>query len=121
LNINTASALVLQSISAGLGVETAELLVAQREELQGFESVLEFLQSPELAGLGISGDGLGVQSAFFEVRVKARFRERFAYLTSIVQRSPIDGSMRVIYRNSSKKIIPVVDESDDSSEKSSDV
>ena len=120
LNVNTASAQVLQSISDGLGFETAELLVSQREELQGFGTVLEFLQSPELAGTGISGNGLGVQSAFFEVRVKARFRERFAYLTSIVQRNPTDGSMRVIYRNSSKKIIPLVKDPDASSEKTTD-
>ncbi|MCZ6502660.1 MAG: type II secretion system minor pseudopilin GspK [Gammaproteobacteria bacterium] len=107
LNINTASAVVLQSISSRLGIETADVLVTTRDEQQGFESVTEFLQSPDVAGMGISDNGLGVQSAFFEIRVRARFRERFAYLTSIIQRDPLDGSIRVIYRNSSKKIIPI--------------
>jgi len=98
---------VLQSISSRLGIETADVLVTTRDEQQGFESVTEFLQSPDVAGMGISDSGLGVQSAFFEIRVRARFRERFAYLTSIIQRDPLDGSIRVIYRNSSKKIIPI--------------
>ena len=112
LNINTASAIVLQSVSSGLGIETAQVLVDTRDEQQGFESVTEFLQSPHVAGLGISDKGLGVQSGFFEIRVRARFRERFAYLTSIVQRDTVDGRMRVIYRNSSRKISPIVELSD---------
>ncbi|MCH7743292.1 MAG: type II secretion system minor pseudopilin GspK [Proteobacteria bacterium] len=111
LNINTAPAIVLQSISSGLGIDAAEGLVRTRDDQLGFQSVTEFLQSPDVAGLGISGEGLGVQSAFFEIRVRARYRQRFAYLTSIVQRDTIDGSMRVIYRNSGVKISPVVDNS----------
>jgi len=111
LNINTAPAMVLQSISSRLGIEIADVLVTTRDEQQGFESVTEFLQSPDVAGMGISDRGLGVQSAFFEIRVRARFRERFAYLTSIIQRDPLDGSISVIYRNSSKKITPLVDTS----------
>ncbi len=109
LNINTASAEILQSLSNRLSLEAAQKLVAIREEQEGFKSVAEFLQSAELAGLGISEQGLGVQSVFFEVKIIARFQERYSYLTSIIQRDRIDGSTRVIYRNSSRKILPVVD------------
>jgi general secretion pathway protein K len=112
LNVNTASAQVLQSLSNKLSPEVAERLVSIREEQEGFDSVAEFLQSDEVAGMGIPTQGLGVQSVFFEVRIIARYQERFAYLTSIIQRDRIDGSTRVIYRNSSKKILPVVEQED---------
>lgn len=108
LNINTAEGPVLQSVSKDLTLEQAQLVITIREEGEGFASVDEFLQLHEVAGLGISSQGLGVQSAFFEVRITARFQERFSYLTSIVQRDPIDGSTRVIYRNNSKKILPYI-------------
>ena len=112
LNINTAGPEVLQSLSNKLSPEAAERLVVIREEQEGFDSVAEFLQSEEVAGMGISDQGLGVQSVFFEVKIIARYQERYSYLTSIIQRDRIDGSTRVIYRNSSKKIIPVVEDKD---------
>ncbi len=108
LNVNTAEAIVLQSISRDLSTEVAAQIIATRETTEGFKSVTEFLQSPEVAGMGLSAKGLGVQSAFFKVRIIARYQERFSYLTSIVQRDPVDGSTRVIYRNNSNKILPVV-------------
>ncbi len=113
LNINTAKGAVLQTVSKDLRLEVAQQLADIRDEKEGFDSVEEFLQLPELAGMAISGQGLGVQSAFFKVRITAKFRERFSYLTSIIQRDLIDGSTRVIYRNSSKKILPVVESRDE--------
>lgn len=120
LNINTAGGAVLQSVSNNLRREAAEQLIAMRDEQEGFDSVTEFLQSPEVAGLRISAQGLGVQSAFFKVRITARFQERFSYLTSIVQRDPIDGSTRVIYRNNSNKILPIINTTDEVVEDNSD-
>lgn len=108
LNINTAPAPVLASLTDALSIEAAEALVANREEQGGFESVAAFLQDPALAGSGLAPDGLGVQSGFFRVSVRARFLDRFAYLTSIIQRNSTDGSMRVVYRDMSKRILPVV-------------
>ena len=108
LNINTADAIVLQTISKQLDPSSAEQLLTSREEAAGFDTITEFLQLPELAGMGISEEGLGVQSVFFKVKIIARFQERFSYLTSIVQRDSIDGSTRVIYRNNSNKILPIV-------------
>ena len=120
LNINTAEGMVLQTVSKELPLEVAEQLTAIREETEGFNTVTEFLQQPEVAGMGISEQGLGVQSAFFEVRATAIFQGRFSYLTSIVQRDLIDGSTTVIYRNYSKKILPIVKTGDDEVEDNSD-
>jgi general secretion pathway protein K len=106
LNVNTAPAMVIASLSPTLTIAVAESLVLTRDEQGGYETVDLFLQLPELAGLGISKDGLGVQSTFFEVRVIARYQDRFSYLTSIVQRNTVDGSMRVLQRDFSRNFRP---------------
>jgi len=109
INVNTASSGVIQAIAgAGLSPEVAEVFVTHRNEGEGFDSVQAFLQDDSLAGQGISPDGLSVQSSFFKVSIRARVDDRFGYLTSIIQRNSTDGSMRVIFRDASKKIYPVV-------------
>ncbi len=102
INVNTASAPVLQSLAPGLTPELAEALAARRADAEGFETVQIFLQQPELAGLGVLAQGLGVQSAFFEIRVIARYRDRFSYLTSVLHRNTLDGSMRILQRDFSR-------------------
>ncbi len=107
ININTASPYILQALAPALSFEAADALVQRREEREGgFETVEAFLQLPELVGLGVVGEGLGVQSSFFEVRTIARYQERFSYLTSILHRHSLDGSIRVIYRDFSKNFRP---------------
>ncbi|XOV88669.1 MAG: type II secretion system minor pseudopilin GspK [Pseudomonadota bacterium] len=105
INLNTAPAGVLAAVSPSLTLDMAEGLVAQRDQQQGYESIQDFL--PQLPAQGMSSDLLGVQSAFFQVSVRARYGERYAYLTSVIQRDPADGSMRVIYRDISRKVYPV--------------
>ena len=112
VNINTAGPLVIQSLVSGLGDDAAASLVERRDLGEGFESVTAFLQSPELAGLRVDEAGLGVQSAFFRIRVVARYQDRYSYLTSIVHRSPADGSLRVIQRNFSRNLVPPTSEGD---------
>lgn len=106
LNINTAPPGVLQSLSPSLTFAVAESLAITRDEQEGFETVEAFLQAPELAGLGIQGDGLGVQSSFFEVRVIARYQDKFSYLTSLVHRSRVDGSLQVLSRSFARSFRP---------------
>jgi general secretion pathway protein K len=103
LNINTMSAEVLQTLSPELTLDVATNMVMEREEQSGFASISDFLQSPYVAGMGISESGLSVQSSFFQIQVQARYLDQYGYLTSVVQRNPTDGSMRVIYRNQSSK------------------
>ncbi|MFT4711950.1 MAG: general secretion pathway protein K [Candidatus Azotimanducaceae bacterium] len=109
INVNTASSSVIQAIAgSGLSFDAAEALTVQRDEGEGFDSVQNFLQDNSLAGQGVSPDGLSVQSSFFKVSIRARIGDRFGYLASVIQRNPIDGSMRVIFRDASKKIYPVI-------------
>ena len=96
--------MLLQTISPQLTPDVAAQVEFERARQEGFATVVEFLQIPQLAGLGVSEAGLGVQSAYFEVRVQARFMDRYAYLTSVIQRIPTDGRMRVVYRNVSGKV-----------------
>ncbi len=108
LNINTAPPGVLLSLSPSLTFAVAESLAMARDEQEGFETVDAFLQAPELAGLGIQGDGLGVQSSFFEVRVIARYQDKFSYLTSLVHRNSVDGSLQVLSRSFARSFRPAV-------------
>jgi len=107
VNLNTASPYILQALAPELSFEAVDVLIQRREQEEtGFETVEAFLQLPELAGVSIVTDGLGVQSSFFEVRTIARYQERFSYLTSIFHRNPLDGSIRVISRDFSKNYLP---------------
>ena len=107
VNLNTASPYILQALAPELSFEAVDVLIQRREQQEtGFETVEAFLQLPELAGVSIVTDGLGVQSSFFEVRSIARYQERFSYLTSIFHRNPLDGSIRVISRDFSKNFRP---------------
>ncbi len=110
INVNTATPFIFQAIAPGLSYQAAEALALRRNEEEGFESITAFLQSTELAGLGVADVGLSVQSAFFEVRVVARYQDRFSYLTSIIQRNPTDGSLKVIQRDFSRNIVPPTNE-----------
>ncbi len=105
LNVNTCSGFVLQTIAAGLTLEQAEILLATRTAAGPFESMEAFLQQPELAGLGVNQEGLSVQSSYFEVKVRARFEDQVAYLTSFLHRDPVTGVLKVLHRNSSDKIL----------------
>lgn len=108
VNINTANAMVLAAVIPGITAVAAEGFVQNRDAQEGFETVDQFLQDPALAGTGLDRTGLGVQSGFFKVSVRARYHDRYAYLTSVIQRNTADGSMRVIYRDLSKKLFPLI-------------
>lgn len=112
INVNTATPQVIQTLAPGLTYPAAEALALRRNEQEGFASVQAFLQAPELAGMGLDGTGLGVQSAFFEVKVVARYLGKFSYLTSLVHRNPVDGSMIVIRRDFSRIYVPPQEEDD---------
>lgn len=115
VNINTASPTVLQAVAPGLSLATAESLVAGRDASGPYDTPADFAADetlPRDVAQNIDLSGLSVQSSFFQVSVRARFQDRFGYLTSIIQRDPSDGTMRVIYRDQGKKIKPFIAESD---------
>ena len=112
INLNTAPAQVIQAVVPGLSIATAESIIAEIESNGPIQSVDEFTGNTLLGNSanGVREEGLGVQSTFFRVSVRARYQDRFGYLTSVIQRNPTDGTLRVIYRDQSKKINPLVTE-----------
>lgn len=114
VNVNTAPPPVLQAIAPGLSLAGAESIVASRDTAGPYNSVNDFTGDESLgdAAKNIDSKGLSVQSSFFQVSVRARFQDRFGYLTSIIQRDPSDGTMRVIYRDQGKKIKPFIAETE---------
>ena len=108
LNVNTAPAMVLQTLASDLSLEQANALIDRRTTAEGFDTVQAFLQQPELAGLAVKAEGLGVQSSFFKANIKARYENQTLYLTSFIYREPTTGEMTVYKRiNNARFTIPL--------------
>lgn len=97
LNVNTASAMVLSSLSDGLSPDAAMSLIAGRGA-EGYPSAAAFAAQPALAGLGEQVvQGLAVGSRYFEVFSEVNLGERRVVLRSLLQRSN-DGQVSVLAR-----------------------
>jgi len=106
ININTAPAIILQSIATDLSVDYAAVIVQQRDADEGFESVNEFMQQEGVTGAAqIDTSGLSVKSQYFLVSSRASYNERVSILTSVIQRDPTDGQMRVISRDLGQRFV----------------
>jgi general secretion pathway protein K len=95
LNVNTVG--VRQLMMLGLSAETANAVLAQRPE-GGHDSVAAFLSQPLLDGLTLGGQGLGVSSRWFRIRVDTALGDRRLRLLSDVQLDPGQGSPRILQR-----------------------
>jgi general secretion pathway protein K len=96
VNVNTASAEVLRSLTPTLSAARAEQLVA-RQRGGGFESLEQFRQ---LAGIGadqLPDTQIALASNYFEVRVVVRFDGRWQRLRSVLHRSD-NGTLSLISR-----------------------
>lgn len=69
INVNTAPALVVASLSPEMRLEDAESLVENRGR-KGFKDVTEFLKQPALAGSGPIASYLDTKSSYFLVTAK---------------------------------------------------
>lgn len=98
LNVNTANAMVLSSLSDGLTPDAALALIAGRGD-EGYLSPAAFAAQPALAGLGEQVvQGLAVGSQYFEVFSEVSLGERRVVLRSLLQRSN-DGQVSVLARD----------------------
>lgn len=97
LNVNTASAMVLSSLSDNLSLGAAESLVELRRAVP-FRNSAAFLAQPALAGTTLQGTALAVGSQFFQATSEVRVGDRRLALVSLLQREQ-DGSVRVLARN----------------------
>ncbi|NCT79619.1 type II secretion system minor pseudopilin GspK [Pseudomonas stutzeri] len=97
LNVNTASAMVLSSLSDNVSLGAAESLVELRRAVP-FRNSAAFLAQPALAGTTLQGTALAVGSQFFQATSEVRLGDRRLALVSLLQREQ-DGSVRVLARN----------------------
>ena len=97
LNVNTASAMVLSSLSDNLSLGAAESLVELRR-VAPFRNSAAFLAQPAMAGTTLQGKALAVGSQFFQATSEVRLGDRRLALVSLLQREQ-DGSVRVLARN----------------------
>lgn len=99
LNVNTANAYVLMSLHPDISLPDAESLVQYAEDNPaGFESKVDFLAQPQLAGRDIPEAGLEVYSSFFEANVVVSTVYGEIALRSVLQRVE-DGRPRVVSRS----------------------
>jgi len=103
ININTADAVTLQTLSPQLSASRAQSLV-ESERLYTDAQTLA-AEVPELGG---SLELMKVTSEFFEVQVRAEINGARTELTSVLHRSPADGSISLVSRNFGLHIAPPV-------------
>lgn len=96
LNINTASPQLLATLE-GVSLATAQALVSQRPPA-GYASVQAFTHDPLIAGLGVTGHGLGTGSRWFRINVDVRMGTSHLRLASEVERERKTGRWRVVQR-----------------------
>jgi len=97
VNINTAPAVVLQSLFEGLTEQDAEMLISTREA-DPFSDIGDFMQHPALAGLrNISRSGLGLTSDYFRVQSAAYIGRTRLVISSLLYRAD-NGDIQVILR-----------------------
>lgn len=104
LNVNMATVPVLQSLHADISQSAAESVVAAREAA-AFGNTQDFLARPEFAGLGLkAGEGLSVQTQFFEVATQVSVGGRVYRLVSVLHRSN-EGMLAVVARDAGRDTI----------------
>lgn len=93
LNVNTASALVLSTLSDTLSLQQAQELV-QARGAQGYRTLGEFTEKAP----GVLVDNITLGSSFFQARSEVQLGERKRVLISILQREA-DGRVLVLQRD----------------------
>lgn len=113
LNINTASPLVLASLSDALTLAQGESIAQARGE-KGFSSVDEFLALPEIKPLTeqdpnkkdqirFEAGDFSVKSDYFEAFIRADLNERIASSETLIYRDSGSGAMMTVYRDFSRR------------------
>jgi len=105
VNVNTASAAVLQTIAEGLSEADAKALIKATPE-EGYETVAEFASAAELAGRPMDQAGLSVGSNWFLMRVEVGLgRTRFR-AESLIYRGNAGATRTVLRRQGFHDINP---------------
>ncbi len=96
LNVNTVPKEILVCAAPGLSETAADSLIESRRD-QPFKSITELLEDENLKGLDVNGEGLGVASAHFNVRVLVELDRGRVTLSSVIVRQA-NGRTRVSHR-----------------------
>lgn len=97
INVNTASAPVLASLSEELNLASAEALIEDRSP-EGYAEVNTFIQEAQLGAGALPPDNLAVSSEYFLARLEANVGEGRAIINSTLQRSSERGT-RILMRS----------------------
>jgi general secretion pathway protein K len=85
INVNTADAVVIATLSGKISVADAVEIVKDRPE-NGYVALADFFAHPNLAGSGISAEGLAMASDYFMIEGQAVFGEAEIGLYSLIAR-----------------------------------
>ena len=94
VNVNTASATVLQALVPNFDPTDVEMLIALPREFESVETVVA-----DHAALAESVDVLAVTSEFFRIRVRAEIDDSRSDLVSVVHRDPSSGALTLLSRS----------------------
>lgn len=97
-NINTVDAKLLEAISTLSSNATQQ--VEARQQKGGYDTLQQWLNTPEGANLNAVSGKLSVNSEFFEIVVKANYQQRISVLTATLFRNSNDGKLTIIKRQS---------------------
>lgn len=101
INVNTATGPVLQSLHENLTEAATASMIEKREENR-FEDIRDFLALPELSDMGLSADGLTLQTRFFDVVSRITYDNRVVNLVNRVFRNA-EGQIRTVHRDAGQK------------------
>lgn len=105
LNVNTATASALRSLSPAISVARADRVVAG-QETGGFKTIDEFRQVAGVSADLVPDDLLSLASNYFEVRVVVRYQGRWQRLRTVLHRDS-NGAFEVISR---ERVAPIAEE-----------
>jgi general secretion pathway protein K len=104
VNVNTASAPTLESLSQQVSPTQAESLVQSDRHYDDTGAVVA--EVPELSD---SIDAMAVVSSYFEIHARAEFDGFRTELTSVVHRDPLTGRLTLLSRDFGKRLPSVVE------------
>jgi len=97
INVNTASAEVLSSLTTGLTLEDAKNLLSERDK-KAYEKIEDFIKSPLLNKTEIKKDGLSVDSHYFLLSSNAKVGKINMDYNSVLYREN-EESVMILKRN----------------------
>ncbi len=89
INVNTANAMLISSLSNQISIAQAEDIVKSRDN-KGFDTVDEFLEHPDVKGKNINRNLLDVKSSYFLLRARSIIGNSRSELYSVLYRKKAD-------------------------------